>query len=67
MPNASLIMETESLEEFLTFDQMDKVCRENYWELDYSNYPNNINKNFVSNIAKYNERKKKLLEGIIED
>ena len=67
VPNASLIMDTESLEEFLTFDEMDKVCRENYWELDYSNYPNNINKNFVSNIAKYNERKKKLLEGIIED
>ena len=62
VPNASQLMDTDSLEEFLSYDEMDKVCRENRWVIDYSNYPNNINKNYVSNIEKYNAKKKSLLE-----
>lgn len=66
VPNASQLMDTESLEEFLSYDEMDKVCRDNNWTLDYSNYPNNINKNYVSNIERYNARKKSLLEELEE-
>ena len=66
VPNASQLMDTESLEEFLSYDEMDKVCRDNNWTLDYSNYPNNINKNYVSNIERYNARKKSQLEELEE-
>lgn len=56
-PNASTIMETEELEEYLSFRELEKVCKLNNWELDYSGYPNNPNKNLISNIEKYNANK----------
>lgn len=56
-PNASNIMETEDLEEYLSFRELEKVCQLNNWELDYSGYPNNPNKNLISNIEKYNAKK----------
>jgi len=57
-PNASNIMETEELEEYLSFRELEKVCQLNNWELDYSSYPNNPNKNLISNIEKYNAKKR---------
>lgn len=39
-------METEELEEYLSFRELEKVCKLNEWLLDYSGYPNNPNKNF---------------------
>jgi len=58
VPNASMVMDTDELEEFLNFKQMNKVCMQNGWELDYSNYPNNIyKKKFISNIERYNKKK----------
>lgn len=66
VPNASQLMDTDSLEEFLSYDEMDRVCRDNNWVIDYSNYPNNINKNFVSNIEKYNSKRKSLLDEMEE-
>lgn len=56
-PNASNIMETEDLEEYLSFREIEKVCNINNWILDYSGYPNNPNKNLISNIEKYNAKK----------
>jgi len=56
-PNASNIMETEDLEEYLSFKEIEKVCNLNNWILDYSGYPNNPNKNLISNIEKYNAKK----------
>ena len=58
-PNASNIMETEDLEEYLSFREIEKVCNINNWILDYSGYPNNPNKNLISNIEKYNATKNK--------
>lgn len=58
-PNASNIMETEDLEEYLSFREIEKVCQLNNWILDYSGYPNNPNKNLISNIEKYNATKNK--------
>ena len=58
-PNASNIMETEDLEEYLSFREIEKVCNLNNWILDYSGYPNNPNKNLISNIEKYNAIKNK--------
>lgn len=58
-PNASNIMETEDLEEYLSFREIEKVCNLNNWILDYSGYPNNPNKNLISNIEKYNATKNK--------
>lgn len=57
-PNASNIMYTEELVEYLSFRELEKVCQLNNWELDYSGYPNNPNKNLISNIEKYNNNKK---------
>ena len=56
-PNASNIMETEDLEEYLSFREIEKVCNINNWILDYSGYPNNPNKNLISNIEKYNAKR----------
>lgn len=56
-PNASNIMETEDLEEYLSFREIEKVCNLNNWILDYSGYPNNPNKNLISNIEKYNAKR----------
>ena len=58
-PNASNIMETEDLEEYLSFREIEKICNLNNWILDYSGYPNNPNKNLISNIEKYNAIKNK--------
>lgn len=58
-PNASNIMETEDLVEYLSFREIEKVCNINNWILDYSGYPNNPNKNLISNIEKYNAIKNK--------
>ena len=58
-PNASNIMETEDLEEYLSFREIEKVYNLNNWILDYSGYPNNPNKNLISNIEKYNAIKNK--------
>ena len=58
-PNASNIMETEELVEYLSFREIEKVCNLNNWILDYSGYPNNPNKNLISNIEKYNATKNK--------
>jgi len=58
-PNASNIMETEDLVEYLSFREIEKVCNLNNWILDYSGYPNNPNKNLISNIEKYNATKNK--------
>ena len=57
-PNASNIMYTDELVEYLSFRELEKVCQLNNWELDYSGYPNNPNKNLISNIEKYNNNKK---------
>lgn len=56
-PNASNIMETEDLEEYLSFRDIEKVCNINNWILEYSGYPNNPNKNLISNIEKYNAKR----------
>lgn len=56
-PNASNIMETEDLEEYLSFRDIEKICNLNNWILDYSGYPNNPNKNLISNIEKYNAKR----------
>lgn len=56
-PNASNIMETEDLEEYLSFREIEKICNLNNWILDYSGYPNNPNKNLISNIEKYNAKR----------
>lgn len=56
-PNASNIMETEDLVEYLSFREIEKVCNLNNWILDYSGYPNNPNKNLISNIEKYNAKR----------
>ncbi|WP_276737833.1 hypothetical protein [Prevotella pallens] len=53
-PNASNIMKTEELEAYLSFRELENVCKLNNWELDYSGYPN---KNLISNIEKYNANK----------
>ena len=42
-------METEELEEYLSFREIEEVCKLNKRILDYSGYPNNPNKNLISN------------------
>lgn len=56
-PNASNIMETEELEEYLSFRELEKICSLNNWILDYSGYPDNPNKNLISNIEKNNAKR----------
>lgn len=58
--NASSVMDTSEIIELLSYEEMTKICENNMWTLDYSNYPNNINKDFVSNIEKYNKRRNEI-------
>ncbi len=54
-----MLMDSDELEEFVTFKEMDKICRENNWEIDYSNYVGNLFiEGYVSRIEKYNEQKR---------
>ena len=54
-------MDSDNLEEVVSFDEMTKICRYNNWIIDYSGYESNIyKKGYISNIEKYNiERRNK--------
>lgn len=36
IPNASMVMDTEELEEYATFNEMIEICKANNWEIDYT-------------------------------
>lgn len=36
IPNADMVMDTEELVEFATFNEMIKICESNGWEIDYT-------------------------------
>lgn len=36
IPNADMVMDTEELEEYATFNEMIEICKNNNWEIDYS-------------------------------